>query len=552
MKFIDNFPGGFTPRKSQIEIIQKIEDAIDSGFKNILLCAPTGIGKSHIAVTVARSLGTSFIVTAQKILQDQYTDDFKFVYSAKGKQNFPCLDLYDTQKLDYDTARKDPTLTCVSGECVRHSASGKNVTCPLKPTLEMFEKKHGGTEREIIAEPDSSQYCYYYVQKYQALLASHSSYNYASYFQTRLFSNGIEELLERDCIIADEAHEIEEQIIGFIGHNIIPKHLNDVNLDFDDFDTESIEGVIEMVKTIANRYSQEINQLSYGGNYKILNSFKRRRDKFDKLFLDLKEKKENFITQKSTNIFDGSISLTIKPIDIGPYTKRFFDLPHQIFMSATINKEIFCRNTGIRESSCAFIEIEKSPFPLQNRKIVFHNTRKLNVRSTPEDYDAVYSKIKELLLDYQNLKGLILTTTKKHCDGIANLDKDRIIIAYEGVDGNREGALEKHKRTSKPSVLISPSFWFGIDLKDDLARFQIILKAPYPSFADKRIRAKAEKYPLWYQYNALVKLLQGFGRSVRNDEDYAITHVLDESAYNLICRMRKYVPKAYYDVLGWN
>jgi Rad3-related DNA helicase len=69
--------------------------------------------------------------------------------------------------------------------------------------------------------------------------------------------------------------------------------------------------------------------------------------------------------------------------------------------------------------------------------------------------------------------------------------------------------------------------------------------------ADTRTRKKAEKYPLWYQYNAMVKLLQGFGRSIRNENDYAVTYVLDESAFVLLHKMKKFVPKAYWDSLGW-
>lgn len=549
MRFIDNFPSGFTPRESQRNIIQKIEDATNSGFQNILLCAPTGIGKSHIALTVARSLGTSFIVTAQKILQDQYTDDFKFVHSAKGKSNFPCLDLYDCTKISYDIAKKDPYLSCIHGNCDGHSSSGGKKQCPLKPSLEIFEKRHAGTEHETIKEPDS-QYCYYYTQKYKALLASHSAYNYASYFQTKLFSRGIENLLERNCMIADEAHEIEEQIIGFIGHNISQKHLDDVSLRFNDFEIQSIEGVIDLVNALAKRYTREAGS-SHQSNV-VLNSFKRRGDKFEKLHEDLKNKKENFATQQHTNIFDGSFTLSIKPIDIQGYTERFFNLPHQLFMSATINKEVFCQNMGFLESQCEFIEIEQSPFPIDNRKVIFHNTRKLNVKSTEQDYDIMYHKLGELLDEYSHLKGLILTTSKKHCNDIFNIYKDRVILGYEAIDSTREDALEKHKSISEPSVLVSPSFWYGVDLKDDYSRFQIILKCPYPSMADNRTKIKSQKYPIWYQYNALVKLLQGFGRSIRNEDDYAITHVLDESAYNLICKMRKYVPKAYYDTLGWN
>ena len=93
--FLDNFPTGYTPTQSQKNIINEIESHIKSGYRNILVCAPTGIGKSHIAMTTARSLGTSFVLTGQKILQDQYTRDFSWIYPMKGKGNFPCKALYE-------------------------------------------------------------------------------------------------------------------------------------------------------------------------------------------------------------------------------------------------------------------------------------------------------------------------------------------------------------------------------------------------------------------------------------------------------------------------
>ena len=61
-----------------------------------------------------------------------------------------------------------------------------------------------------------------------------------------------------------------------------------------------------------------------------------------------------------------------------------------------------------------------------------------------------------------------------------------------------------------------------------------------------------EKNYAWYLYETLTRLLQGLGRSIRNDKDFATTYVLDGTAEGLIKSMRKYVPKSYYDVFGWD
>ena len=38
----------------------------------------------------------------------------------------------------------------------------------------------------------------------------------------------------------------------------------------------------------------------------------------------------------------------------------------------------------------------------------------------------------------------------------------------------------------------------GIDLKDDLSRFQIITKVPYPNLGDERIKIRCNKDYIWY------------------------------------------------------
>jgi Rad3-related DNA helicase len=48
----------------------------------------------------------------------------------------------------------------------------------------------------------------------------------------------------------------------------------------------------------------------------------------------------------------------------------------------------------------------------------------------------------------------------------------------------------------------------------------------------------------------LTKLLQGFGRSIRSNEDWARTYVLDTAVNNVFFKGQQMIPKAYYDVLG--
>jgi ATP-dependent DNA helicase DinG len=85
-------------------------------------------------------------------------------------------------------------------------------------------------------------------------------------------------------------------------------------------------------------------------------------------------------------------------------------------------------------------------------------------------------------------------------------------------------------------VLISPSLALGIDLKDDLSRFQIITKVPYPSLGDRYIREKFERDKQWYNLRTALRLIQAVGRSVRSKDDWAHTYVLDSNLGNFIVR----------------
>jgi len=517
-------------------------------------------------MTLAKHFETSFVVTAQKILQDQYIRDFEFVYSVKGKQNFPCLNMYDPKKIPYETAAGDPDVACSNGNCVREEiADGKKkpVVCEFKPVLDQFSVTSKGTEHERVAEPAGPS-CHYYVQKYRALLASHAAFNYASYFQTMLFTQGsARELLRRRCLVADEAHEIEEQIIGFIGYDILKSYLDELKTGFEKFETGSVEGVAAMLEFLADGFTQMADELEAADwEDPRIARYKRRVQRMDLTWKEMRGSPENFVIQPGTDPFTGKPVVSVKPIEIAKYTRQFFDMPLQMFLSATINRRMFCETMGFDESECAFIEVERSPFDIRNRRVDFLNVASLNYKSTESDYGAVYAKANEIIEKHPDQKGLVLVTTKKHCSDLiasspgspASASKaGRLVAVYNSqTEGKqRDALLERHRKSETADVLVSPSLWYGVDLKDDLSRFQIILKTPYPSFADRRTRIKARRNPVWYKYAALVKLLQGLGRSVSNSADHAVTYCLDPSALLLIQQMRPYVPKAYHDVLGW-
>jgi ATP-dependent DNA helicase DinG len=122
--FRNNFPFEIIYPK-QYDILKKICDAFNSGFKVVVLEAPTGFGKSPVAITVARTLGSSYICSATKDLQTQYVKDFPFLRAVKGMSNYSCLvkeDFIENKTyacgkcgiLDENTAKKSQILMNVN------------------------------------------------------------------------------------------------------------------------------------------------------------------------------------------------------------------------------------------------------------------------------------------------------------------------------------------------------------------------------------------------------------------------------------------------------
>ena len=87
------FPLDSEPRPKQVEALEWLEK---QDAKYLLLEAPVGVGKSAIGICFSRWLqngnGSSYILTPQRILQEQYERSFdaSLIASLYGKGNYSC------------------------------------------------------------------------------------------------------------------------------------------------------------------------------------------------------------------------------------------------------------------------------------------------------------------------------------------------------------------------------------------------------------------------------------------------------------------------------
>lgn len=550
---IEHFPAPYEPRTIQKEILVEIEDRLKSGYKKIILCAPTGVGKSFVGATVAKHFGTSFTITASKHLQNQYIEDVKFLKPVKGKSNFACLKTMERKNVDDIRFAEREGLTCEMGQCLEKKIKdGKQHVeiCRFKPTI-----------KNIQDGVYDSETCLYYLQKYQGVVSPHSLWNYHSFFQIIKFNKKLfEEHLNKRVSIFDEAHKLEDQVVQFVGYELRQRQLEEAGINPERFDLDDLDDVLEMISGIEKHYAGIVQDVETSVNPKahpsfgVLNRLTAICDAAAQARVTIRDDRDNFVANSPVRDQQGKIkSISIKPIDISKFTAEFFYTDYVLFMSATIDKPSFCENVGLDPGDVAMVDTPKSPFSAESRRVDMLNVRHLNYRSTDEDRLTVIKKIDEIMTEYSDKRGLVLTSSISQCyEILKNLsvrNKRRVRICHSiNSEGKTQNEVIDEHRADPTGVLLSSSLWEGVDLKDDLSRFQIIAKIPYPNYAEKRTRIKMKKFTKWYTAQTLTKFLQGLGRSVRNENDWARTYVLDAAVGRLLTA-RDMIPRSYHDVL---
>src|SRR5918911_83734 len=556
-------------REKQKNVLGEIEIALRSGYKCIFLEAPTGFGKTPVAITLARYLGSSHICTATKDLQSQYRRDFPFVVEVKGRGNFPCIvkdDMGLDESCDYGPCVKDDSYDCTyKTRLMDYRVEGKGTQHELVRIDPLAERKYVDKLRSQskIVELDWKP-CHYYHQKWIGVNASHTVYNYR-YFLSDIFYAGSSQ--KRNLLVLDEAHQLESEVGDFRSFTIHKNSLRFVKMQMPDKNTEEIGTWIEFCTELREKlfdFAEKAEGIIERSNQKVSVEPYTEKNLIDALergknlttvIDDMKANKKNWIVSgiqrdPSTNQLS---RVTLVPLDISEYFDPILDKGSvTLFMSATIlSQDYLCKTAGLDPEKVQFIRVQESDFPVENRPIHVMNVAWLSAKTMTESMPKIAKTIDNIMSMHKDKKGIIHTTSYSQLqfikENISKENKERLIETGSNID--RTEVLEKHYSSKKPTVLISPSLQLGVDLKDDLSRFQIIVKVPYPDLTDRKIAAMKERDQKWYTWNTVLRLIQAYGRSVRSKDDYATTYVLDSSISFLLKNAQDLMPKWFTEAI---
>ena len=549
-------------------MLAEIESAIKSGYRQIFLEAPTGFGKTPVAIAMAQYLGSSHICTATKDLQTQYRRDFPFVVEVKGRGNFACIvkeDMGLDESCDYGPCVKDDAYDCVyKTRLMDYKVEGEGTQHELIKLDPFAERKYVDKMRskskilELEWRP-----CHYFHQKWIGARSSHTVYNYR-YFLSDVFYAGTAQ--KRSLLVLDEAHQLESEVGDFksftIRKNMLPflkMQMPDKNVDdvetWIGFCIEMKEKLFEFVE-VAERIMERSNQKEMTEPFteKNLIDALERETSLAAVIDDMKSNKKNWIVSGVQRDSANQLArVTLTPLDISGYFDSILDKGSvSLFMSATIlSKDYLCKTAGLDSDKVKFIRVEESDFPVKNRPIHAMNVAWLSAKTMSESMPKIAKAVDNIMSIHKNEKGIIHTTSYSQLqyikDNIGKENAGRLIETGSSLD--RSEVLEKHYSNKKPTVLISPSLHLGVDLKDDLSRFQVIVKVPYPDLTDKRIAKMKERDQKWYTWNTVLRLVQAYGRSVRSKDDYATTYILDSSISFLLKSGQDLVPKWFTEAI---
>ncbi|QPB08488.1 P-loop containing nucleoside triphosphate hydrolase [Vibrio phage Va2] len=250
-----------------------------------------------------------------------------------------------------------------------------------------------------------------------------------------------------------------------------------------------------------------------------------------------------------TNLKETVSKIYMKPMDPLPEVVENIigDKEFTLFMSATVGDYVeFCEGMGLDPEdgvdmrAPAIFDPENRPvYPLDVASMNYSNREELLAE------DGSYtSMVCSIMNQHKGQRGVIHSVSYANAELLRkNVPLDimkRLYVVPRGTIVNESYI----KTLPQDAVIVSPSIAEGVDLRDDLARFQIILKIPFGSLGDHWIKAKLNRSESWYSNAAAIEVAQMIGRVCRTPEDFGATYILDSNFNRIKGLLASYIRDA--------
>jgi len=505
-------------RPYQKETIEHMVEAFKSGKKCVILTAPTGFGKSYVNASFA-SVTRSFYATPQLALIDQMLRDpslrSRFV-EIKGRRNYPCY--------------YEPQRSVHMGRCVTEDYECK----------ERFEV------------------CPYWVQKARAIKAPSVLLSFA-YLVAEGQTEGHSEsyLGTRTLLVLDEAHNIEEECLNHVSVNVTPftipsetyakvlPQLREVKT------LKQLDKLLETVEASLTAQSEQVRKIAETTGLSVMQAEdKERIERYLETYGLYRSSKSEWVWQiKGDQLF-------MQPLFAREFMKELIwkRAEHYIISSATIlNPQEYIELIGLHDllendEICILPQVP-STFPVDNRPVIDRTVGPLSRAGWEENMPKAVRAVEEILREERGNVAIHCHSYDHQKALFDNLPEDlrqRLIIHTRR---DREERLREWMQ-SRGKVFVSVAFNEGQDWKYDVCDAQILLKVPFPDLGDKRVKKRLDMgRQQWYNNQAMLEVIQAYGRAVRAEDDKARFYIVDGSFQRLVGKCWKFIPDWFKEAL---
>ena len=567
---------GFSCRDSQRRIIHDITKAFCAGKTDVVVEAPTGIGKSFIAYTMCIIMNRWFspgsvISTATIPLQEQYLRDFPELPNIKSSSNYKCKHSDECKKFNDSIC----SMICNTKKCrkdadcqyfidrrrwedarIKIANNSYLIHAPKKligvnTDFAIFDEAHNlnnslvdksSFELDLI-EVRSSILTATSVKEYNSILVqihntgtvkSIDTSTYDLIDMLRYSKREDDSVLISDDIIglAKKIHHDVTYYLGRMDDYKTNKLIECSKTSEDEDDLTKKPDAILKKKTIEDLIKQALT-LTWPDGFNTIHATLNKISEFTGTLRNMKEGDVIIITSDSKNPKDKDVKssnyIKYSP-NLSKYTSHKILLDkfkYRLYLSATIcGFSEFCDELGLSENLSEFICVD-SPFEPDIRQLIFSPLIKFSNSNKDEALEKIGNALNEVLPHIKS-RVVIHTVSFSNADRLMELFSEDIrnrCITNRSI----QDFYNKFKegKFSEDCIFIGPNLIEGIDFKDDLCRVQYIIKLPYLSLGDKVTKFNMENITNYYSREMIKKLIQAYGRGVRNENDFCVTYILD-------------------------
>ncbi|MBN2208832.1 MAG: ATP-dependent DNA helicase [Candidatus Coatesbacteria bacterium] len=583
----------FEQRPDQAQMAKLVWEAIQAE-RHLIVEAGTGIGKSlAYLIPVIASCKKAIVSTKTKTLQEQLLNhDIPLLQKAskvrftatclKGRGNYLCrkrFEDFESQPL-FVFPHEIKYFHQIQDWARRTSTGDRSELHALPDKLAVWADVCSQRDLCTGQKCASSNDCFLAKAREAADKADVVVINHHLFFANLALqlSSETSMLPERELLVFDEAHDIEQIASQFLGVSVGPAQIGDLvsrisrQIGIEELEVKGLGSAISNVQKANKEFFGRFTARRDG-------AFKLREDMFDAASVEARDrlcgqllglaKSLSDVAANGIDVFeplsqrcretaksidaacdlddmelvhwaeakDGQVQLKATPICLADTLARhvFAKVPTVILTSATLSSERSFKYIKSRLGTPDPLELMlNSSFDFRSQALLYIPKH----LPLPDDPDFVGKAATEIvrILKKSNGRAFVLCTSNANMNGLHELVGGQIDqhCFIQGEMPN-PALLEKFRQDVASVLFATASFWQGVDVQGEALSCVIVDKLPFAVPTDPIIEARIERirsgngspFDEFQVPQAVIGLKQGFGRLIRTKTDRGVLSILD-------------------------